>query len=307
MRQHRFRNIFDIFRHGGADGIVQANVTEAAAHAEDHARFALIERAGVERGVFERFFDRDQRKQLHGIDRLQGVRRNAVAHRIEGDIGQKSAPARVHLVARFFVGIEVTVGIEARLRNFGNSIYFADDVGPELANVFRFGHHAAHAHDGEIARRLSRPFRNWLQLGRNHVLQPLRAARRYRFVQFANRADFIAQGGDLPDHIHALTELLLTGHLGVAHVRAFAFAINAFRSDAQTADVERFERVFDLFVRLAFGLHFALHGAELIGERCVHAARGVPWTGFKNHGMAAVHGFLLERIDNRRRPSPLPW
>ena len=103
-------------------------------------------------GIGQRLVHRHQREQLQGVDRRQGVGRNAVAHGIERHRVQEAAPARMDFVLRLAVGIVIQIDVEALLGNVGDGIDLIQDIGPEGAHVGRFGQQAAHAHDGHVER-----------------------------------------------------------------------------------------------------------------------------------------------------------
>ena len=87
-----------------AHAIVETEIAQASAQSKDDrrpiARELTLEVSGVGEGLTRHL----EREQLEWIDGRERRRWNPVAPRIELHVGQKSAPSRVHLVARLAVG-----------------------------------------------------------------------------------------------------------------------------------------------------------------------------------------------------------
>src|SRR5207302_1110963 len=153
-------------------------------------------------------------------------------------------PARVDLVPGRTFWVEILAPIPARRRHFRDRIDLVEDVRPESLEIRGPRQDGANADDGDRSG-WRRGFVDHHK--RTHGLELAPGAIRHLAVQVGERADAVTQGGDLTDHVHAPSPLLLwlqarqPGRSGILAVPRVA--IQPFRGHAQPADIQLLEAV----------------------------------------------------------------
>ena len=289
---HALVRVLDEARDFRAHGVLRAQIAQAATGAEDDGGVLAVEVAVGVTGVREGALGHFQGEELHRVDHLHRLRRDAVGDRVERHLVEEAAPARVDLVAGAAVGVEVELPVPARLGHFAQHADLFQDVVPVLVGVVGLGQQGAEADDGDVA-----------GLGRfdadlapfQMLIQDRRAADGDVAVQLVDGLGLVAQGGDLADHVHAVAELLrgFDGDDGAA-----AVAVHALGGDAQPAHVEVFEDVADLVGGAAFAQQGAAGLVEVAGESGVGAAGGMAGAGFQVDGAGAFQRLGLEAFDD---------
>jgi hypothetical protein len=149
-------HLADVRRVEGAEP-VGAHLVGAALGAE-HDRGALaVERpVGVPR-VGQRVGGHLEAEQLGRLDRRQRRRRDAVAQRVERDVGDEAAPLRRAPAAEVGGavlpgGVEVGVDVPPLGWHLGDRVDALDDVAPEVLELGSARHDARHADDRHVDR-----------------------------------------------------------------------------------------------------------------------------------------------------------
>ena len=122
-----------------AQTVLRADVAGATAGADDHRGALAVESLLVIAGILDRLPRHLERHQLHRIDGGDRLRRHAVAHRIEHDVVEETAPFRIDLVLGGAVGVEIEAPVPAVRRNLGDRVDLVEDVLPVLAGRVRLG------------------------------------------------------------------------------------------------------------------------------------------------------------------------
>ena len=121
------------------NAVLHAQVADATAGAEHDAGVLAVEIAICVAGVRQRAMRGLQAKQLHGVDGLHRLGRNAEGQGIEGNFVEKAAPFGIHLVAGGLVGVVVQLPIPSRLgHEVGDLALVQDDV-PEVFGIVCLG------------------------------------------------------------------------------------------------------------------------------------------------------------------------
>ena len=234
---------------------------------------------------------------MQRLDRGHRVRRDAVARRIEFDLIEKPAPARIDLVGRVAVFVIVTPPIPAPFRHLFDGIDPVEDVFPIGREIPRLGQHRAQPDNGDPRPRpLGHVGRvgwvGWVGRGRERRQCGRQHRRRRR------AADRIVQGGDgcrplvqvghLPDHVNAEAHLILARQRHQFRrprdLAEIGIAIDPLGGDPQTPDVEAFQLVAHRLGVQLCRAQGSLGALEFGHDRAVEHPRRVALPGFQQHG-----------------------
>ena len=136
--------------HLGADGILRTNIANAAAGSQND-RCPLVNFGGIfQSGVRQASPHDFQRHELKRIDSLHRARRDTVAQRIKQKIVQETTPARVDMVRRGAVLVEVKPPVPALSRDFNGAFELVENVVPKFLDAVGFWKDAGKSDDRDI-------------------------------------------------------------------------------------------------------------------------------------------------------------
>ena len=229
-----------------------------------------------------------QRQQLHRIDGFHRAGGDAEAGRVEHDFVEEAAPARVHLVARVLVRIEIQGFIPAILGHFGNRAFQTQYLAPEIVRAVDLRQDHADADNRDIT------WAGTALLGGvtgGQMGQQIASSLTDIEMQLLHPKHLVVQGCNLSDHVHAAQ---LLRRLIKLHDLAAGVAITSFGGDAQAPHIQVFQLVADIVGRFV-GLQQRTPLTEkLAGELGVGTAGGMARAGFQAASGRAGQRFVLK-------------